>query len=149
MDLEKIREFVNLAKKEGVGQLAYENGSEKIFVSLVASGTTGVHQVVMPRAEDLVTKAKESVNEKTALAEGMHEITSPFVGTFYAAPAPAEPPYVKVGDKLSSGSVLCIVEAMKIMNEIESDVSGEIVRVLVENEDLVEFGQPLFLVRKN
>lgn len=149
MNLEKIREFVNLAKKEGVGQLAYENGTEKIFVSLVTSGTPGSHTLIMPRSEDLVAKTKESVNEKPALAEGMHEITSPFVGTFYAAPAPSEPPYVKAGDKLSSGKALCIVEAMKIMNEIESDVTGEVVRVLVENEDLVEFGQPLFLVRKN
>ncbi|GBD89327.1 biotin carboxyl carrier protein of acetyl-CoA carboxylase [bacterium BMS3Abin04] len=78
----------------------------------------------------------------------MHEIRSPIVGTFYRAPAPDADTYVQVGDRLSEGSVLCIVEAMKLMNEIESDVSGKVVKILVENATPVEYNQPLFLIEK-
>jgi acetyl-CoA carboxylase biotin carboxyl carrier protein len=78
---------------------------------------------------------------------GLHEIKSPIVGTFYRAPAPDADSYVQVGDNISVGSVLCIVEAMKLMNEIESDVSGKIVKVLVENGKPVEYNQPLFLIK--
>ena len=77
----------------------------------------------------------------------LHEIHSPIVGTFYRAPAPDADPYVQVGDSISSGSVLCIVEAMKLMNEIESDVNGKIVKILVENGKPVEYNQPLFLIQ--
>jgi acetyl-CoA carboxylase biotin carboxyl carrier protein len=89
----------------------------------VASGTTA------PRVEEL------------------HIIKSPIVGTFYAAASPEAQPFVKVGDAVQEGKVVCIVEAMKLMNEIEADVSGDIVRVLVENGQPVEYGQPLFAVR--
>jgi acetyl-CoA carboxylase biotin carboxyl carrier protein len=77
----------------------------------------------------------------------LHKIVSPMVGTFYKAPAPDAPPYVKVGDRVEEKTIVCIVEAMKLMNEIEADVRGEIVEVLVENGQLVEYGQPLFLVK--
>ena len=76
------------------------------------------------------------------------EVRSPMVGTFYRAPAPDAGPYVKIGDSVSSGTVLCIIEAMKLMNEIESEVSGKIVKILVENAQAVEYNQPLFLVDK-
>ena len=79
----------------------------------------------------------------------MHEVRSPIVGTFYRAPAPDADPYVQVGDIVSPGSVLCIVEAMKLMNEIESDISGKIVKILVENGKPVEYNQPLFLIQKS
>ncbi|MEB1806149.1 MAG: acetyl-CoA carboxylase biotin carboxyl carrier protein [Bacillaceae bacterium] len=77
----------------------------------------------------------------------LHKITSPMVGTFYAAPSPDSDPYVKAGDKVTQESVVCIVEAMKLMNELEAEINGEIVEVLVENGQLVEYGQPLFLVK--
>lgn len=79
--------------------------------------------------------------------EGLHMVKSPIVGTYYEAPSPGSPPFVKVGDVVSAGQVLCIVEAMKLMNEIESDVAGEIVRILVANGQPVEYGMPLFAVR--
>lgn len=79
--------------------------------------------------------------------EGLHKIVSPMVGTFYKAPSPDSDPYVKVGDKVHDSSVVCIVEAMKLMNEIEAEVRGEIVEILVENGQLVEYGQTLFLVK--
>ena len=77
---------------------------------------------------------------------GMKKILSPMVGTFYAQPAPDKPPYVSVGDMVKKGQTVCIIEAMKLMNEIESEVEGKIIECLVENEEMVEFGQPLFLV---
>lgn len=79
--------------------------------------------------------------------EGLHTVKSPIVGTFYESPSPGAPGFVKVGDTITLGQVLCIVEAMKLMNEIESDVAGEIVKILVNNGQPVEYGQPLFLVR--
>lgn len=79
--------------------------------------------------------------------EGLHMVKSPIVGTFYEAPSPGAPPFVKVGDSVTAGQVLCIVEAMKLMNEIESDVGGEIVKILVNNGQPVEYGMPLFAVR--
>ena len=77
----------------------------------------------------------------------LHKITSPMVGTFYHSPSPDVDPYVKVGSKVSNDSIVCIVEAMKLFNEIEAEVNGEIVEILVKNGQLVEFGQPLFLVK--
>lgn len=75
------------------------------------------------------------------------KLVSPMVGTFYAAPAPDKPPFVKVGDKVKKGQIICIIEAMKLMNEIESEYDGEIVKVLVNNEEMVEYGKPLFLIK--
>ncbi|MGH7186908.1 MAG: acetyl-CoA carboxylase biotin carboxyl carrier protein, partial [Pseudomonadota bacterium] len=79
--------------------------------------------------------------------EGLHQVRSPIVGTFYEAPSPGAPPLVRVGDQVTAGQVLCIIEAMKLMNEIESDVAGEIVKKFVSNGQPVEYGQPLFAVR--
>ena len=79
--------------------------------------------------------------------EGLHQVRSPIVGTFYEAPSPGAPPLVKVGDQVIAGQVLCIIEAMKLMNEIEADVAGEIVKKFVANGQPVEYGQPLFAVR--
>lgn len=87
------------------------------------------------------------VTAEPAAEEGLHLVKSPIVGTFYGAPNPSAPPFVQVGEKVKVGQVLCIVEAMKLMNEIESDVAGELVRVLVENGQPVEYGQPLFAIR--
>ena len=83
----------------------------------------------------------------TESPEGLHLIKSPIVGTFYSAPAPNAPPFVKLGDVVQVGQVLCIIEAMKLMNEIESEVAGELVRVYVENGQPVEYGQSLFAIK--
>jgi acetyl-CoA carboxylase biotin carboxyl carrier protein len=85
--------------------------------------------------------------EPTAPAENLHIVRSPIVGTFYESPSPGSPPFVKVGDKLEVGQVLCIVEAMKLMNEIECDVGGELAKILVANGQPIEYGQELFAVR--
>lgn len=85
--------------------------------------------------------------EEDGLPAGTHVITSPIVGTFYAAPSPDSPVFVKVGDRVSTGQVLCIVEAMKLMNEIESDVDGEILEIYPKNAQPVEFGEPIFALK--
>ncbi len=85
---------------------------------------------------------------KQSADEDLHKITSPIVGTFYSSPAPDKEPYVKEGSKVSADTIVCIVEAMKLMNEIQAEVSGEIVKVYVENGQPVEYGQPLFGIRK-
>ncbi|HRE42179.1 MAG TPA: acetyl-CoA carboxylase biotin carboxyl carrier protein [Ignavibacteria bacterium] len=97
-------------------------------------------------AEETKTNTSQDVPLKN---ENLYEVKSPMVGTFYRSPAPDADAYVKVGDSISQGTVLCIIEAMKLMNEIESDVSGKIVKILVENATAVEYGQPLFLIEQN
>ena len=94
----------------------------------------------------LLEPKTEKKEESKPEENNYYEIKSPIVGTFYKAPAPDAEPYAKVGQKVSPGSVLCIVEAMKLMNEIESDISGKIVKILVENGKPVEYNQPLFLI---
>ncbi|HEY6675037.1 MAG TPA: acetyl-CoA carboxylase biotin carboxyl carrier protein, partial [Rubrobacteraceae bacterium] len=89
----------------------------------------------------------ESEDLSAAERDGLHPVRSPLVGTFYRAPAPGEEPYVEVGDRVRAGEILCIVEAMKLMNEIAADVSGEVVEILAENAGGVEYDQPLFYIR--
>ncbi|MBT3980915.1 MAG: acetyl-CoA carboxylase biotin carboxyl carrier protein [Bacteriovoracaceae bacterium] len=139
MDLEKLEQFIDLAQSKGVARLKYENGDEKISVDLVGAGSFQA----MPMAHALPASAEAAATSD----ENFYEVKSPFVGTFYLQGAPGEPPYVKVGTNVSKGQVLCILEAMKIMNEIESETSGEIVEICAENESLVEYGQVLFKIR--
>jgi acetyl-CoA carboxylase biotin carboxyl carrier protein len=109
-------------------------------VSYTAAASPAAQTISEPVSK---TEEKKAVDEHA----GLHEIKSPIVGTFYRAPAPDADSYVQIGDVVSAGSVLCIVEAMKLMNEIESDVSGKIVKILVENGKPVEYNQPLFLLK--
>ncbi|NPB04866.1 MAG: acetyl-CoA carboxylase biotin carboxyl carrier protein [Aquificae bacterium] len=103
-----------------------------------------------PKAEDFKTEKILPPSEDVETPEEkLHVIKSPLVGTFYRAPAPGAPPFVEEGDIVSPGQVLCIIEALKVMNEIESDVRGKVVKILVENGQPVEYGQPLFLIDTN
>jgi acetyl-CoA carboxylase biotin carboxyl carrier protein len=143
MNFENIKEFIELAKSEGVAELKYEEKDLKIAVSFV----TGVQaqsftpQVTMTASSDATVPTAKDAGQQ------YHEVKSPFVGTYYGASSPDKPNYVSVGDKVTTGQTLCILEAMKIMNEIESDISGEIVEICVENESLVEYGQTLFKIK--
>jgi acetyl-CoA carboxylase biotin carboxyl carrier protein len=146
MDFKNIKKFIDIAKDEGVAELKYETKEVKISVNFLGKGqqvvaqpTTTIQPVANVQASDSATV--------TSSNDGFHEITSPFVGTFYSSPSPNDPAFVKVGDKVSKGQTLCILEAMKIMNEIESDVAGEIVEICMDNESLCEFGQTLFKIR--
>lgn len=107
--------------------------------------TPAVEVQAQPKVEQVEAKEETSA----VVDENLHKITSPMVGTFYRKPNPDAEPYVKVGDKVNTDTIVCIVEAMKLFNEIEAEVEGEIVEILVEDGQLVEFGQPLFLVKTN
>ncbi|MEX1098895.1 MAG: acetyl-CoA carboxylase biotin carboxyl carrier protein [Bacteriovoracaceae bacterium] len=146
MNLKNVKEFIKLAKDEGVSELKYEAKDEKISVSFSPQPSGG--PVYAPAHSHAPVSAEAGAREENILPkEKLHEIKSPFVGTFYASPSPEKAAYAKVGDKVAPGQTLCILEAMKIMNEIESDTRGEVVEVCVENESLVEYGQTLFKIR--
>ncbi len=154
VDIKGLKEFVKLAKDSGATELIYETKSVKLKVNFggpqvvmqsapVATVTSAVPaQATSPQAAATTTAVKPTKSDA-----GLHVVKSPFVGTFYAAPGPGKPAYAKIGDKVKVGQTLCVLEAMKIMNEIDADAAGEIVEICVENESLVEFGQPLFKIR--
>ena len=102
----------------------------------------------MPAVKEVTLPTENKTEEKAVITtENYKEVKSPMVGTFYSAPSPKDAPYVKIGDKVKKGDVLCVVEAMKLMNEIESEFDGEIVEICVKNEDMVEYGTTLFKIK--
>jgi len=152
MDLNLIKKLIKIFDSSEITDLEIEQEGFRIKIAkkthTLHSGSWP-HVVLPPASVDEGLKDVTSVNEKETKAETRHEIRSPIVGTFYLAPGPDADPYVQVGDIVTKGSVLCIVEAMKLMNEIESDTEGRIVKILVENGKPVEFNQPLFLIQPN
>ncbi|MFE5427116.1 MULTISPECIES: acetyl-CoA carboxylase biotin carboxyl carrier protein [Bacillaceae] len=161
MKVQEIREIIKLVDQSNISEFVFENEGTKIKLKKTETGTVlqpvaapDVVQAnaaveVKPAAAPAVPKAVEPAKPAAAVTEqeNLHKITSPMVGTFYQSPAPDSPAYVKTGDKVTGDSIVCIVEAMKLFNEIEAEVSGEIVEVLVKEGQLVEYGQPLFLVK--
>jgi len=153
--MSEIRELIKLVDQTSITELEIENEGARIAIRkqgkadpAVSGPSPNAHASVPaairpPEASADGTPAPPAGKNMA----GYHQIVSPMVGTFYVAPSPTSPPYVKVGDRVKPDTVVCIVEAMKLMNEIEAEVSGEIVEVLAENGQLVEFGQPLFLVK--
>jgi acetyl-CoA carboxylase biotin carboxyl carrier protein len=153
MDLNLIRKLVKLVDSSDVTDLEIEENGLRVKIAKKIRGAQSLTQPqilspahLVPQAPP-VQKGGEETPAKEETKEKLHEVRSPIVGTFYRAPAPDADPYIQVGDMVSQGSVLCIVEAMKLMNEIESDVTGKIVKILVENGKPVEYNQPLFLVQ--
>ncbi|WP_108025553.1 acetyl-CoA carboxylase biotin carboxyl carrier protein [Melghirimyces profundicolus] len=167
MKMHEIRELIRLVDESEIEEFELENDGTKVLIKKALS-KTGVDAAVAPApqaqpAEPQAEQPTEVTPAPSAPVEeaprpapqrdteaadtDLHKIVSPMVGTFYRAPSPEADPYVKEGDKVDEKTVVCIVEAMKLMNEIEAEVRGEIVQVLVENGQLVEYGQPLFLVK--
>lgn len=167
LKIQEIREIIKLIDQSSIEKFSFESEgskiklekarSQQITVPVVAEATPVVQQEVAiaptPRVEAVAVPKQEVVEQPVATPQtddaSLHKITSPMVGTFYSAPSPEEPAYVQNGDKVKAESIVCIVEAMKLFNEIEAEVSGEIVEILVEDGQLVEYGQPLFLVKTN
>jgi acetyl-CoA carboxylase biotin carboxyl carrier protein len=139
LPLEEVERLVDLVRQSGVGEIRVRQGDVEIAVKARAEAPAAAPAVHGDASEPEELSAAEK--------DGLHPIRSPLVGTFYRAPAPGEDPYVEVGDRVKAGEVLCIVEAMKLMNEISTDVSGEVVEVLAENAGGVEYDQPLFYLR--
>jgi acetyl-CoA carboxylase biotin carboxyl carrier protein len=160
MNLRDIKELVKIIDSSNLTEFQFEKDNVKILLKKEIILKQVTHQEIMPlynegrargvvEASDLQKNVEEKVElEDKSINENVHIVKSPILGTFYASPNPDAPPYAKVGDKVKIGDVLCIVEAMKLMNEINSDAEGEIVEVLVENQSPVEYGQPLFKIRK-
>lgn len=163
MDINQIQELIRLVSKAKLTEFILKEGDFKLIIrnqSSVESATP----VVIPTAQPMVTMAPAPVPPPAPAAKAdlppaasaapaekdadanMLTIKSPMVGTFYRSPGPDKPPFIKVGDSVDAGSTVCIIEAMKLFNEIESDVKGKIVKVLVEDASPVEYDQPLFLV---
>ena len=142
LPFEEVERLVDLVRRSGVGEIRVRQGEVEISVKArdEAAATAGA-----PRGA--VSRDAAETEELSAERDGLHPVRSPLVGTFYRAPAPGEDPYVEVGDRVKAGEILCIVEAMKLMNEIAADVSGEVVEVLAENAGGVEYDQPLFYIR--
>lgn len=158
MELKEIKELIKLVSEAGVSEVEVERGDFKIAIKkveekVIVQSTAPVMQAPVVVAPPVVAAAPQPtpaapvatpvVNES---ASNLITIKSPMIGTFYKSSSPDKPAFVSVGDEIKPGKVLCIVEAMKLFNEIESEVSGRIVKVLVENASPVEYDQPLFLV---
>jgi len=152
MDINLIKRLIKIVEQSEVTEFSVQEGDLKIKISKNSSNIPHVqyqHVSQAPVPTEVKIDTGENVIEKpAATSTKLHEIKSPIVGTFYRAPSPDAEPYVQVGDSISKGTILCIVEAMKLMNEIESDVDGKIVKILVENGTPVEYNQPLFLVEE-
>lgn len=149
LDMKGLKEFVKLAKDSGASELVYETKTVKLKVNFGGSAPVMMHQAPVQQAPAApVAKAETAKPAVAAVDANLHVVKSPFVGTYYGSAAPGKPMYVKVGDKVKVGQPLCILEAMKIMNEIDADVAGEVVEICVENESLVEFGQALFKIKR-
>lgn len=148
-DLDEIRQLADLVSEYGFTDFKFENENIKIRLSKqVAVSSYQPAPVAVPAAPAAVSAPAEKPAEAADPDEGLHKITSPIVGTFYRAPGPDKEPYVKEGSTVTPDTVVCIVEAMKLMNEIQAEVSGEVVRVYVENGQPIEYGQPLFGIKK-
>jgi acetyl-CoA carboxylase biotin carboxyl carrier protein len=168
LKVQEIRELIKLVDQSSIDEFVYENEGSKIkmkkntgttvtTVQAVPQAPVEVVPVIQPAAPAAVstsTPVQEVVQETAnnaaasqADTSNLHKITSPMVGTFYASPTPDTDAYVKAGSIVTKDSIVCIVEAMKLFNEIEAEVNGEVVEVLVKNGQLVEYGQPLFLVK--
>jgi len=150
MELDKIRELVKLVEESQIQELELGNRGETIRISKTGSGQVIAPSVVptAPAASNTPGETSQtgSSSAEEASAGNLQELVSPMVGTFYSAPTPESDPFVKVGDVVRPGDVVCIVEAMKVMNEIEAEFGGTVRRVMVENAQPVEFGQALVLI---
>ncbi len=153
MDINLIKKLIKIVEQSEVTEFSVQEGELKIKISKNSHQTSvQLQSVPFEAARPAVSQQPSEVNAVITaepVKSNHHEIRSPIVGTFYRAPSPDADSYVQVGDSISQGTVLCIVEAMKLMNEIESDCSGKILKILVENGTPVEYNQPLFLVEKN
>jgi acetyl-CoA carboxylase biotin carboxyl carrier protein len=150
MDLELVKKIIKIAEDSDISGLAVQEGELRIEVKREKSIVSVAH--AMPASHHAPAASSQAQASKTAEPseeEGMLLITSPMVGTFYRTPSPDSPAYVDVGDRVEPGKTVCIVEAMKLFNEIESEVKGTITKILVENGQPVEYGQKLFLVKKD
>lgn len=146
MDIRKIKKLIELLEESGIAEIEIKEGEEGVRISRLPTGAVmhSVPQIASavpaeaPPAPVAAEAPKPRPNE--------HVITAPMVGTYYAAPTPGAKPFVEIGDEIKIGQVLCIIEAMKMMNQIEADRAGRVTSIMARNGDPVEYGQPLFVI---
>jgi len=157
-NLQELRELVEFLKSNGIAEFDMERTDLKVRIKFAGAATaaSSVDPAQLAALLAAASAGNQSVapvtipstaSSPTIPEETLHEVKSPIVGTFYESPSPGAQPFVKIGDQVEVGQVLCIVEAMKLMNEIESDVAGEVVKRIVTSGQPVEYGQPLFAIR--
>jgi acetyl-CoA carboxylase biotin carboxyl carrier protein len=142
--LDELRELVAFLKENGIAEFDMERAELKVRIKF-AGESGGVAGLDMAQLARLMASAPGAGH--ASVEETLHEVKSPIVGTFYESPSPGAPAFVKIGDVVEVGQIVCIVEAMKLMNEIESDVAGEVVKRIAASGQPVEYGQPLFAIR--
>ncbi len=153
MDIRKVKKLIELLEESGIAELEIKEGEESVRISRMASGPPATQTIYavpsMPSAVVTAVAAPPATSAAPAAPPTSvdHLVQAPMVGTYYSAPAPGAKAFVQMGDDVKVGQVLCTIEAMKMMNQIESDRAGKITSVLVQNGDPVEFGQPLFAIQ--
>ena len=152
-DLREVSKILEFMEQHGLDEFEYENGNVRIrlrkaqlHAGIPFRAVHSVPEIVVAHPAAAPTAAPGSSSSAEPIDENLHVIKSPIVGTFYSSPTPGADPFVRTGDRVDAGRVLCIIEAMKLMNEIEADVAGEVMRVFVENGQPVEYGEPLFAI---
>ncbi|HVN44015.1 MAG TPA: acetyl-CoA carboxylase biotin carboxyl carrier protein [Steroidobacteraceae bacterium] len=151
MDIRKIKKLIELLEESGIAEIEIKEGEEAVRISRMPAGASAqppqvTHLAPAPAAAVPASGNEAEAGEAAKPKPNEHVITAPMVGTFYASPSPGAKPFVEIGDEIKVGQVLCIIEAMKMMNQIEADRAGRIASVMARNGDPVEFGQPLFVV---
>jgi acetyl-CoA carboxylase biotin carboxyl carrier protein len=152
MDIRKIKKLIELLEESGIAEIEIKEGEEAVRISRMPGGATMTQVHAMPHmlpagapvAQPPPGAPVDAAAPKARVNE--HVVTAPMVGTYYAAPSPGAKPFVEIGDEVKVGQVLCIIEAMKMMNQIESDKAGRVTSIMARNGDPVEFGQPLFVI---
>lgn len=147
MNIKEIKEMINLMNENSLMELEIEKEGMRIRLKKTSSGVEGFNGPIVVERQNVADLAPKQIQEavKEVNLKSV-EIKSPMVGTFYRAPSPESPSYVEVGQNVEPGQVVCIIEAMKLMNEIKSEIKGKILEVLVDNAEPIEFGQPIFLI---
>ena len=154
MDIRKIKKLIELIEESDIAEIEIHEGEESVRLSRTSSATPIIaaapQAIAAPAPATPAAAPASGASELTGVAEpeeiAGHVVNSPMVGTFYRSPSPGAKPFVEVGQKVSSGDTLCIIEAMKILNQIESDASGTVTKILVENGQPVEYNQPLYVI---
>jgi acetyl-CoA carboxylase biotin carboxyl carrier protein len=150
MDIRKVKKLIELLEESGIAEIEISEGEESVRISRYAPGAPAaapmVHYAAPAPQMAAPAAVAAPVAAPAAAARNDHTVTAPMVGTYYSAPTPGAKAFVDIGSEVNVGDTLCIIEAMKMMNQIESDKSGRVTAVLVKNGEPVEFGQPLFII---
>jgi acetyl-CoA carboxylase biotin carboxyl carrier protein len=150
LDIRKVKKLIELLEESGIAEIEIKEGEESVRISRMPTGPMVSHYAapapVMAAAPAVAAAAPAGAPAAPARRANEHVVTAPMVGTFYSAASPGAKPFVEIGSDVKEGQVLCIIEAMKMMNQIESDKSGKVTAIMATNGDPVEFGQPLYVI---